>query len=491
MTLIACLASPGVASGDDEDSSAVGWGKFKVGSAVIRIEPTGGRPMDVLLLYPADKTAYESAQPTLYTSRLNGVPLDPSRWDPMSFTVAAEGARHDVPIDQGGPAFPLIIYSHPNSSDPQNQAPTLERLASHGYVIAAPWHEGDTQDDQIIDTINQLAGRKILQCLDGGPDPCLDPMPKALQNRALDIAALLDEIPGLQRFRDRVDMERVGLLGQSRGSLTALAAAAGSTNPSIAAEPRIKAIMMLAIGARPFVTPMNLAGITVPSLFITSKGDRNAGDRVQMNVSVEAFRETGKGLPDSTSKGLVILERAEHAAYSSNRCAQMQATGAILEAERRAMGEERIFRAIGEQLMFENIMGASFGKRLVSAAAGTPIDFCRFDSFVNPVDILELAHELIVKLVPAFEVTNSSVPRQLDTATAMGVVVELANSFFGSALVKHDQDDADAHFKQYLAPEFLLKKEGAVVSYAETQTSRGREVACDDPELRFLDHSCP
>src|SRR5688572_22349325 len=102
ITLVACLGLPGVASGEDEDSSTGNWGKFKVGSAMIHIELRGTanerRPMDVLLFYPADETAYQGASPMLYTSRLNGVPIvdpnDPSRWVPMSFTVTAEAARH-------------------------------------------------------------------------------------------------------------------------------------------------------------------------------------------------------------------------------------------------------------------------------------------------------------------------------------------------------------------------------------------------------------
>lgn len=464
--LIACLGLPGVASANDEVSSAGGWGKFKVGSARMHIDLKGTvgehRPMDVLLFYPADRMAYESAPLGVYASRLNGIPLvdpnNPGRWVPMSYTVAAEAARHGLPVDQGGPSFPLIVFSHPAMSDPQNVTPTLERLASQGYVIAAPWHEGDTQDDRIIDVINQLAGRKILQCFDAGPSPCLDAaLQKAVENRALDIVALLDAIPGY--FGDRVHMQRVGLLGQSRGVLTALAAAGGSTAFNIKPEPRIDAIMMMAIGMRPGTLSMDLANVSIPSLFVAGKIDRNT----PMAISVEAF-----DMVSSQAKGLVIFERAEHGVYAINRCANMQAAGAIFQAEP---------RAIGEQLTLENIM--------ISTNSGTPIDYCRFDSFVNPVDIRP-----VVKTMTGFDVTPTNVPRQLDTRTALPVILELANTFFDATLVKHDREDEGPHFKQYLLPEYLLKKEGAVVSYAETQTAQGRAVACDDPELISLDPSC-
>src|SRR3989442_13589319 len=234
--LTMCLGLAGAAPAENNGRPGGGWGKFKGGSAGSRIALTGTanetRPVDVLLFYPADETAHRSASPTFYASRLKGRPIidpnNPNRWAPMSYAVAAEGARDGVPVDRHGPSFPLIVFSHPAMSDPQNVTPTLERLASQGYVIAAPWHEGDTQDDRIIDVINQLAGRKILQCFDAGPSPCLDAaLQKAVENRALDIVALLNAIPGY--FGDRVHMQRVGLLGQSRGVLTALAAAGGST----------------------------------------------------------------------------------------------------------------------------------------------------------------------------------------------------------------------------------------------------------------------
>jgi predicted dienelactone hydrolase len=476
------IALPGFASAHGQQRSAGDWGKHKVGSDVIRINLTGTagehRPIDVLLFYPADNRAYRRASPASYGSRLHSVPLvdpnDPNRWVPLSFSIEADAARQGVPVDQSGRSFPLIIYSHPNGSDTQNQAPTLERLASHGYIVAAPWHEGDTREDQIIDIINgprpRGAGEKVLPCFDAGPSPCSDvPSPqtpasfqKVLQDRARDITAILDRVP--EHFRDHVDMERVGLLSQSRGSLTALAAAAGSTSLNIPAEPRIKAIMMMTMGARDFMRRIDLGRITVPSLFVASKGDRNGGPQAQMNFSLEAFN----AIPDSTSKGIVILERAEHASFSSNRCAQMQATGAVLQQEP---------RAIGEQLFFENIM--------LAATSGIPLDYCRFDSFVDPVDIRPL-----VKTVTGLDVTEDTVPRQLDVVTTMRVVVELATDFFGAALGKRDEGDADLRFKRYLRPKFLLKKEGEVVSYAETQTARGRSVACDDPELVSLDPSC-
>lgn len=467
ITLAACLLLPDLSTAANTAvntaANAGDGGKFEVGSAVVHIELLGTvgerRPMDVLLWYPADKQAYRDAAPTVYASRLNGVPLidpnNPNRWVPMSFVVVSEGARDNVPVDQGGPAFPFIIFSHPAASDPQNAAATLERLASHGFIVAAPWHNGDTQDEQRIDIINQRAGKEIVPCFDGGPSPCLDGLQKTVQNRALDVAALLDNIASY--FGDRVDTERVGLLGQSRGSLTALMAGGGSTAWNIKPEPRIDAIMTLTIAVRSATFTANLNQITIPSLMVTSKADRNT----PMSIAVDAFN-----VIPSEQKGLVVLERGEHGVYSINRCAQMQAAGAVFQAEP---------RAIGEQLTLENI--------LLSANSGTPIDYCLFDSFTQPVDVRPT-----VKAITGIDVTENSVPKMLDAVTAMRIVLELANTFFDATLVKKAQPGV--HFKQYLSPKFLLEKEGEAVSYAESWSFQGRQVACDDPDLASLDPAC-
>jgi hypothetical protein len=294
-----------------------------------------------------------------------------------------------------------------------------------------------------------------LPCFDEGPSPCLDGLQKTVQNRALDITAVLDNITSY--FGDRVDTEHVGLLGQSRGSLTALVAGGSSTAWNIKPEPRIDAIMMMAIAMRNATFAQNLSNITIPSLFVAGKGDRNT----PMSISVDAFN-----VIPSEQKVLVVLDRAEHGVYSINRCAQMQAAGAIYQAEP---------RAIGEQLTLENIM--------LSGVSGTPIDYCLFESFTQPVDIRPT-----IKTMTGFDVTEDNVPRQLDTVTAMRLVLELANTFFDAVLVKQAQPGV--HFKQYLSPKFMLMKEGESVSYAERESFQGRDVECDDPDLASLDVAC-
>ena len=469
ITLAACILLPALSAAGDiavnTSANAGDWGKFDVGSGVIHIELIGAagerRPMDVLLFYPADKQAYRKAPPAYYSSRLFGVQLDPTQWDPMSWTVQAERAHEGVAIDNGGPSFPLIVVSHGNGGTPEKYAPILERLASHGYVIAAPWHEGNNHDDVLIDRFNTLAGKKILPCLDGLPSPCSDGLNKTLQNRALDITATINTMSSL--FGDRVDISRVGFLGHSRGSWTGLAAAGGSTVLNIAPDPRVVAVLALEIATRPITSLLSLQNVTVPTLLVNSRLD----NITPMDVSIDAYNT----IP-SDQKALVILERAVHRIYGSGFCQQMQVLGGVYQSNPSALGE---FLILQDMILSTN---------------GTPMDFCFYDSFVNPVDIRPTVETMLgcPSSPGCIEIAPDSVPRSLDAESGMRLALELANVFFDAVLVNRAQPGV--HFKQYLSPKFMLYKEGEVVSYQRTESFQGSAVACDDPELAFVDVAC-
>jgi hypothetical protein len=156
--------------------SALKQKNFKVGHTVLLLDVPGSfgetRPVAVHLWYPADKRAYDKAARTTYTSALAGVPLIEAQWDPLSWEIQAESARENIPIYDKGPPFSVIIFSHGSTNDPIDYAYTLENLASEGFVVAAPAHVNNTQDDVRIDFINEQAGFQLLECFDGRVPPC-------------------------------------------------------------------------------------------------------------------------------------------------------------------------------------------------------------------------------------------------------------------------------------------------------------------------------
>jgi len=170
----------------------------------------------------------------------------------------------------------LIVVSHPNAGDPFNSSKISERLASYGYIVAAPFHNGDTQDDVRIDFINTHPDRTgTLSCLDGLPGRCTDGLSKSMQDRALDVSVVITNIAFL--FGEHVDMDRIGFVGLSRGSATGLGVGGGSTESSklgIAADARVDALFLWTAGgaANPL---MNHAAITIPTVQVTGTEDRN------------------------------------------------------------------------------------------------------------------------------------------------------------------------------------------------------------------------
>jgi predicted dienelactone hydrolase len=374
------------------------------------------RPLDVHLWYPArdlddcDNTGNSDgnrddqgcpATPSIYTSRLHGITLLP-QWDPLSWTIATSGSFENLPIDRGHRPFPVIIFSHGNGSNAIDYVYTLEALASFGFIVAAPDHLNNTEDDIRIDFINSQAGFTLISCFDGLPSPCARPgVPKSMTDRAHDISAIIDALPTW--FGNRVDISRVGVMGHSRGTVTALAAAGGSTTWGFPAEPRVKAIMGLAIGAAAVTFGANVQDVTVPALLVGGVLDPS------LPVSQDAFDRLA-----STEKEIVLIENANHQHFASGSCAQTQSAGGIAAVSTRAILDLHSIR------------------RLVISPGGLGVamDFCRIETFTNPSDIRSLVLSLT-----GFTVTPDSVPTTgLDSSQVKEEVTELAVAFFGQVL---------------------------------------------------------
>src|SRR3954451_14254552 len=156
------------------------------------------RPVEVHLWYPADASAFAGTPKTFYRSALYGKPLMDGRWNPLSWQVEAEVARENAPIDLNGPAFPVIVFSHGSTNDPIDYAHTLELIAGAGFVVAAPAHVNNTQDDARIDFINAEAAKvgqpPLFKCRDGRLSPCSRGIvARSMEDRVRDISHILDK----------------------------------------------------------------------------------------------------------------------------------------------------------------------------------------------------------------------------------------------------------------------------------------------------------
>src|ERR687891_1264094 len=117
-----------------------GPGRHAVGlSTVQMMDPArGGRTLTVDIWYPADPG---SDAPT-------------AELDLLLTRLELPGVLADPPAARG--SFPLVIFSHGNGGVRFQSWFLMQALASHGFVVAAPDHAGNTALDAIAGTSDPL-----------------------------------------------------------------------------------------------------------------------------------------------------------------------------------------------------------------------------------------------------------------------------------------------------------------------------------------------
>ncbi len=172
------------------------------------------RPLPLAVWYPVDP-GEESGVPVTYPLLLAlGIPSDLASQGPP---VSDDGRR------------PLIVFSHGSGGINIQSVQLCEVLASHGFVVVAPAHTGNTTQD----------------AQDGTSVPFL----QSALDRPLDVSFVADHFvkrsgtPG-DPFEDRVRTSAFGVAGHSFGGYTALAMASGWSG-GVLPDPRFRAIMAI------------------------------------------------------------------------------------------------------------------------------------------------------------------------------------------------------------------------------------------------------
>jgi predicted dienelactone hydrolase len=173
------------------------WAVGHTTTAVTYTEPDGSaRTLRLALWWPTDDT---SGTPGRYWNNL--VPA-PNVWEDASVAP--------------GP-FPLAVFSHGHQGYAENSSFLTEHLASHGWVVAAPDHTGNTSLDGADRTTDIYAQRPrdlsaVLDHLEGRTDP---------------LGAALDRAGGLHAVA----------IGHSFGGYTVFAAMGGTYDEAALACP--------------------------------------------------------------------------------------------------------------------------------------------------------------------------------------------------------------------------------------------------------------
>jgi predicted dienelactone hydrolase len=194
----------------------------------------GDRPLPIEAWYPADP-ADAVGEATQY-------PLIPL----LQIYLPSPLAIDDLPV-LDRPWMPLVVFSHGSGSLNIQSTGVMEILASHGFVVVAPNHTGNTIWD----------------------DP--DPFPVIAVNRPLDVSFLIDHMlershDPADRFHYRISPFAIGVVGHSFGGYTALAMAAGFDD-QVAPDPRVRAIVPTS-AVTDLHTDEELESITIPTMVL-------------------------------------------------------------------------------------------------------------------------------------------------------------------------------------------------------------------------------
>jgi predicted dienelactone hydrolase len=168
---------------------------------VVTAELGGARQLTCEVWYPA-------------VDACRGRDVDPSGGDAFAITAVQRGhqqAVRDATARIG--SYPLVVFSHGFVGHRRQSSYICSHLASHGFIVAAPDHAGNT--------VNDLVAR-----MSGLASGALPSLAEVCDRRVADVAALLDDLLVGQKapWARGIDRARVALTGHSLGGWTALAA---------------------------------------------------------------------------------------------------------------------------------------------------------------------------------------------------------------------------------------------------------------------------
>ena len=257
-------------------------GEFAVGVSTFTVDEGSERPLTVEVWYPVgDGTTGEPRQYTL----LPGVYYE----SPSAITAETTA----IPDSQ----FPLVVYSHGSGGQRWIHSDYTEFMASHGYIVVAPDHTGNT-------LFERFAGTDI--------DPGLIAFQRPTDVTAvLDAALATDPSEPLGAALANALTDDVIVTGHSFGGFTSYATVSGVTTTAgtYPADERVDAIITLAPAAGPqLLTDELLSQVDVPHLVIVGDSD----DTTPIDPNVERPWALTTGSPNYR----VELAAAEHESFT-------------------------------------------------------------------------------------------------------------------------------------------------------------------------------
>ena len=193
-------------------------------------------------------------------------------------------------------SFPLVVFSHGFGAHRRQSSFLCTHLASHGYVVAAMDHTGNT----IMEMVQMMMAAQMGAA--APPDPAAI-LSEIIPARPADVSFVIDRLlAGAAEGLPGIDAERIGMSGHSFGGWTTLMVA-GRDRRIRAALPLAPAGGWSPLPSRPLTDALDFAwGRDVPTLFLVADSDTI----LPLRGMRELLART------SSTKQMVILANADH-----------------------------------------------------------------------------------------------------------------------------------------------------------------------------------
>src|SRR5437867_5170310 len=195
---------------EGEDDSAMIYdpfqrGPFPAGVRTVRAVDTTreDRPLPVEIWYPATD---DHAGKDLATSSQD-------RWTQWGQAFSQDAVRD---ADARAGSYPLIAFSHGSGGQRRQSTFLCTHLASHGYVVAAVDHTGNTVDDMIVAASGTAPGDR--------PSDSATMVRGWIAARPADVRFMIDGVldGSVGDVAAHVAADRIGMVGHSFGGWAAL-----------------------------------------------------------------------------------------------------------------------------------------------------------------------------------------------------------------------------------------------------------------------------
>lgn len=283
-TAVPTTAVPTTTETPAQELELIGLGEFAVGVMTVTIDEASDRPLTVDVWFPIDdETDRTEAE---YTFLPGIFYRSPNAVDATFDEISADGP------------FPLILYSHGSGGQRFIHSNYTETLASHGHIVVAADHTGNTLVESLVGTGGDLVSSASAR--PGDIDSLLDAALGTEQDTTLS-----------QALAPSLSDDSVVITGHSLGGFTSYASIAGleTDNITVPADDRLGAVIALAPAAAEELLPDDvLARVDVPQLIIVGSDDKTT----PVDPNVERLWALTGGSPTYR----VELEAGEHLTFT-------------------------------------------------------------------------------------------------------------------------------------------------------------------------------